>query len=461
MNTFEKVVLLVAALSSFFSVFLSAAVMITVPSLAIEFHMSNIVQNWVTVIFYLSMTAVTVPAGQLSGKFGLKKTMLFGMVLFIISSIVCVFSISQEMFLICRVFQGVGAGFINVAAMAMVVSAFKPKDRGQAIGLTVVGVYLATSLSPVIGGFLNSLFGWRSIFYITIPFLLICIALLITKINKEWVTFADKPIDIKGSILYAIGIVLFIYGFTTLNEPSGIVLTVIGIILIVIFALTELKVKSPVFDVKLFKNIKFASANFAAICGYLAAMDIATIINYYLQYIRGLDSGQAGLILLITPLLQVVMAPISGRLSDRINPQILSAVGIACAGVGIAMISLTNANTPLPFLMFAMALQGFGFGIFSSPNTNAIMGSVPPKLTPTASASVSTMRVIGQTLSMGMFTLVFAFIMGNVPIIPENYHLLMLSCQVAAGICACLCLVSVFASLVGISSKGYYGFFQN
>ena len=150
MNTFEKVVLLVAALSSFFSVFLSAAVMITVPSLAIEFHMSNIVQNWVTVIFYLSMTAVTVPAGQLSGKFGLKKTMLFGMVLFIISSIVCVFSISQEMFLICRVFQGVGAGFINVAAMAMVVSAFKPKDRGQAIGLTVVGVYLAISLSPVI-----------------------------------------------------------------------------------------------------------------------------------------------------------------------------------------------------------------------------------------------------------------------------------------------------------------------
>lgn len=456
MNAFEKYVLVIAALTSFFTVFLSSAVMISVPSLAAEYGMSNIVQNWVTMLFFLAVAAVTVPAGQISGKFGLKKTMVFGMALYIISSIVCVFSVSQEMFLICRIFQGVGAGFLNVASMAMVVSAFKPQDRGQAIGLTVVGVYLATSLSPVIGGFLNFSLGWRSIFYFTLPFLFLCLGLLIAKINKEWVTFKDAKIDTKGSVLYSIGIVLFIFGFTMLNEPLGIALTVIGLVLIAIFIMVELKVKVPVFDVRLFKNSKFSSANFAAVCAYLATFAIVTIINYYLQYIRGMDSSQAGMILLITPVFQVVMAPIAGRISDKINPQILSAVGIAFGGLGIFMISMVDVTTPLPFLMVAMALQGFGFGLFSSPNTNAIMGSVPPKETPIASASVATMRVIGQTLSMGLFTLIFAFIMGNVPIIPANYHLLLLSCQVAAGICAVLCVVSVFASLVGIRSKGYY-----
>ncbi|MDO5848609.1 MAG: MFS transporter [Methanobrevibacter sp.] len=456
MDNFEKYVLVIAAVTSFFTVFLSSAVMISVPSLAVEFGMSNIVQNWVTMLFFLSVAAVTVPAGQISGKFGLKKTMVFGMVLYIISSIVCVFSISKDMFLICRIFQGAGAGFLNVAAMAMVVSAFKPQDRGQAIGLTVVGVYLATSLSPVIGGFLNFSFGWRSIFYITLPFLFLCLGLLITKINKEWVTFKDKPLDTKGSVLYAVGIVLFIFGFTMLNETTGVILTVVGLILIAIFVVTEIKVKAPVFDVRLFKNSKFSSANFAALCAYLATFAIVTIINYYLQYIRGLDSSQAGMILLITPVFQVVMAPIAGRISDKINPQILSAVGIGFGALGIFLISIVDTTTPLIYLMVAMAFQGFGFGLFSSPNTNAIMGSVHPKDTPIASASVATMRVIGQTLSMGMFTLIFAYIMGNVPIIPANYHLLMLSCQLAAGICTVLCVVSIFSSLVGIRSKAYY-----
>lgn len=453
MNKLEKYVLLIAAVTSFFTVFLSSAVMISVPSLALEFGMNNIVQNWVTMLFFLSVAAITVPAGQISGKFGLKKTMVFGMVLYILSSVICVFSISQDMFLICRIFQGIGAGFLNVAAMAMVVSAFAPKDRGEAIGFTVVGVYLATSLSPVIGGFLNFSLGWRSIFYFTIPFLLLCLVLLIIEIKKEWKTFENEPIDIKGSILYSIGIVFFIFGFTMLNKPSGLTITIIGLILIVIFVLLELKVKMPVYDVRLFKNPKFSSANFAALCAYLATFAIVTIVNYYLQYIKGMDSSQAGMILLIAPVFQVVMAPIAGKLSDRINPQILAAIGIAFGGLGIFMISTIDAATPLSFLMIGMAFQGFGFGLFSSPNTNAIMGSVPPQETPIASASVATMRVIGQTLSMGMFTLIFAYIMGSVQIIPETYPLLLLSCNVAAGICAILCVVSIFASLVGIKSK--------
>ena len=452
----ENIVLIVATLTSFFTVFLSSAVMVAVPSIALEFGMSNIVQNWVTMLLFLVVAIFTIPAGQLSGKFGLKKSMVLGSALFIVSSIVAIFSISSEMFLICRVFQGIGVAFLNVASMAMVVSAFSPQKRGQAIGINVTGVYLATSTSPVIGGFLNFHFGWRSIFWITVPFLVLILGLLITQINKEWVTMADVDIDWKGSIIYSIGILLFIYGFTTLDSLSGIILTVLGIIVIAIFVLVELRQKYPVFDVKFFKNPKFSSANFAALCAYLATFAVTTIVNYHLQYIRGFDSQTAGMILLVAPLIQVIMAPISGRLSDRINPQKLAAIGMFFGAISLAMLSILDETTSLEFLLVAMFCHGLGFGIFSSPNTNAIMSSVPPKDTSVASASVATMRVIGQTMSMGMLTLVFAFVMGNVPIIPEYYHLLTASCQITCLICMVLCAVSVFASLVGIKSKSKF-----
>ena len=434
----EKIVLIVATLTSFFTVFLSSAVMVAVPSLASEFGMSNIIQNWVTMLFFLAVAIFTIPAGQLSGKFGLKKSMVFGSAVYILSSIVAVFSINSEMFLICRLIQGIGVSFLNVASMAMVVSAFSPQERGKAIGINVTGVYLATSTSPVIGGFLNFQFGWRSIFLTSVPFLILILVLLISQIKEEWITMGEVPIDWKGCIVYSLGILLFIYGFTRLDESIGIILTVVGIIVLGLFVALELREKYPVFDVKFFKNPKFSSANFAALTAYLATFAVTTIVNYHLQYIRGYDSQMAGLILLVAPLIQVIMAPISGRLSDKVNPQKLAMLG---------------DSTPLWFLIVAMISHGLGFGIFSSPNTNAIMGSVPPKDTPVASASVATMRVIGQTMSMGMLTLVFAFVMGNVPMVEKYFPLLITSSQITCLICMVLCVTSVFASLVGIKSK--------
>ena len=449
----KNIVLIVATLTSFFAVFLSSAVMVAVPNLASEFGMSNIVQNWVTMLFFLAVAIFTIPAGQLSAKFGLKKSMVFGTAVYIISSIVAIFSINSEMFLLCRLVQGIGVSFLNVASMAMVVSAFDPQERGKAIGINVTGVYLATSTSPVIGGFLNFQFGWRSIFLTSVPFLVLILILLIVEVKEEWATMADVPIDWKGSIVYSLGILLFIYGFTRLDESIGIILTVVGLVVLAVFIAIELRQKYPVFDVKFFKNPKFASANFAALTAYLATFAVTTIVNYNLQYIRGFDSQMAGLVLLVAPVIQVIMAPISGRLSDKINPQKLAAVGMLFGAISLGMLAMLNNSTPLWFLIVAMIAHGLGFGIFSSPNTNAIMGSVPPKDTPVASASVATMRVIGQTMSMGMLTLVFAFVMGNVPILDKYFPLLITSYQITCLICMVLCVASIFASLVGIKSK--------
>ena len=324
----ETSVVLVSFLTSFFAVFLAAGIVIGVPSIASEFGMNNVVQNWIITIALLVVAIFTLPAGQLSGKFGVKKSLLGGVLLYLFASIGAVLSFSTESFMIFRMLQGAGVAFLNVSAMAMVVQAVKPQNRGKALGFTVTGVYLATSLSPVICGFLVHNLGWRSMFYFVIPFLVLCIALMIWKITDEWKTYENDKIDTVGSILYGIGILLFIYGFTTLATTNGLLLTIAGLIILVAFGAYELRQKSPVFNMNLFKNKKFTSSNIAALCSYIAVMVVTTILNYHFQYVRGWNAQMAGMILIITPIIMAIMAPNAGKLSDRIHPQKLSAIGM-------------------------------------------------------------------------------------------------------------------------------------
>lgn len=149
---------------------------------------------------------------------------------------------------------------------------------------------------------MNYQLGWRSVVLFGVPFLLVILALLLTKVDEEWITFENVPLDVKGSVAYGIGMVLFIYGFTILNELLGVILTVLGIMMLIVFGWIELSEVHPVFDIRFFKNRKFLSSNFASLCAYLATFAVTTILNYHLQYIKGLDSQTAGIILLAAPL---------------------------------------------------------------------------------------------------------------------------------------------------------------
>ena len=397
----KNLILFICAVLSFFAVFAVNSVMVVIPTIAAEFHMNNIVQNWAIIIFLLVVAVLSVPAGQISGKYGLKKVTIISVVLFILISIANVLVTSSEQFLLCRLILGISLSFFNVTSMAMVVSAFRPEERGKALGITITGVYIALSLAPVLGGILNYHLGWRSVVLFGVPFLLVILALLFTKVDEEWITFGGIPLDVKGSVAYGIGMVLFIYGFTILNTSLGVILTVLGVIVLIIFGLIELREAHPVFDIRFFKNRKFLSANFASLCAYLATFAVTTILNYH----------------------------------------------------SLLLFSFLNEATSIEFLIVSMIIYGIGFGLFSPPNTNVIMSSVPPKDTSVASAAVATMRTVGQAMSLGILTLVFAFVMGNVPIVEQYYPLLISSCQITCIICMVLCVASVFASLVGIKSE--------
>ena len=449
----KTLIVFLAAFTSFITAFSTSAIAVAIPSIANQFAIDAILQNWLATSFLLTIAVFSVPFGKLSGKFGLKKFFILGIIVFLLGTVGATLSFSAYSLIFFRVVQGIAAAMLNVAGFALVTEALPPRERGKGIGLTISSVYVGLTLAPVLGGILTQNLGWQSIFYVVIPLLFIPLILALWKVKDEWVTGKDDPFDFTGTIIYSVGIVLFMYGFTILNEINGIILTIVGIILLVGFGIWELRQKFPVFHVELFKNVKFSSSAFAALVSYLATFVVVYILNYHLQYIEHMDPQTTGIILIVTPALMAIIAPFSGNLSDRIEPQKLSAIGMGFVTVAIFILIFLEKGTPLSVIILAMVLQGIGYGIFSSPNTNSIMGSVPRKFAPLALATVSTVRVIGQTLSLGMLTVIFAIVMGSVQIVPKYFPLLTQSSQIACIISTILCIIAVVACLIGIKSN--------
>ena len=276
---------------------------------------------------------------------------------------------------------------------------------------------------------------------------LVVLALIFWKLKGEWAVCMGEKFDLPGSVIYSIALFLIIYGFSLLPEITGVIATALGIIGIIAFVIVELKTESPVFEIKLFKNATFAFSNLAALISYSATFAVVFLLSLYLQYIKGLSPGNAGLILIAQPVVMAVLAPIAGRLSDKYNPRLIASLGMAFTTVGLLLFVFLNENTSYEFIIAGLVILGAGFGLFSSPNTNAIMGSVEKRFYGVASASVGTMRLIGQTLSMGTVLIIFALYIGNVQIMPSEYPALLLSVQIAFIVFTLLCFVGIFASL--------------
>ena len=449
----KNIIIFVVAITSFLAAFLTSSITVALPVIAKEFVIDVIVQNWLATSFLLAIAIFSVPFGKLSGKFGLKKFFSLGIVILIVGTIGASLAFSAYSLIFFRVIQGIAVSMVNVAGFALITEALPPNERGKAIGIAISSVYIGLTLAPVLGGILTKNLGWQSIFYVIIPFLFIPLILTMFKVREEWQTGRDHPFDFIGTTIYSIGILLFMYGFTILNQTTGVVLTAIGLLLLIGFTLFELRQKFPVFHMDLFKNVKFASSNLAALISYLATFVVTYILSYYFQYIKQLDPQTTGFILIVTPALMAILAPFSGKLSDKFEPQKLAALGMGFVAVALFILIFLNEGTPLYIVIISMMLQGIGYGIFSSPNTNSIMGSVPRKLAPVASATVSTVRVIGQTMSLGMLTVIFAIVMGSVQIIPKYFPLLMQSSQIAFIISTILCVIAIIASLIGVKSK--------
>ena len=446
-NSIRIAALLVATLANFLTPFMSSAVNLALPAIGADFSADAILLSWVPTSFLLAAAMFTVPFGRIADIYGMKKVFSAGVALFTVASLLSAVAPSAMMLIVFRVLQGIGGAMIFVTGLAIITSVYSPHQRGKAIGINIATVYMALSLGPVIGGVMTHYLGWRSLFYAMIPLGVIILAITGGMLKSEWAECKGERFDIRGSVWYGIVLVMIIYGFSILPHPLGIALVVIGIIGFAGFLIFEFRVESPVLNVRLFQNKTFALSNLAALINYSATFAVVFLLSLYLQYIKSLDPQSAGLILVAQPIVMAIFAPIAGRLSDRVRPQKLAALGMALSTVGLLIFSFITAETSIAMISSGLIVLGLGFGIFSSPNTSAIMGSVEKRFYGVASAMVSTMRLLGQILSMGLTLMVFALFIGSVRITPAQYPALLNSIQTVFMICTGLCFAGIFASV--------------
>ncbi len=447
-GTSKGVVLLVATMASFLFPFMGSAVNIALPSIGKELSLDAITLGWIATAYLLSSAALLVPFGRIADIYGRKKIFTFGIVILTISSLLSGMANSATMLISCRVFQGVGGAMLAGTAVALLTTVFPANERGKVLGINVAATYIGLSVGPVLGGVLTHHLGWRSIFFLSALLGLAVSGVVLWKLKGEWAGAKGEKFDFVGSVIYIIGLVALVYGFTLLPAMAGVWLIIGGAIGLSAFTKWEVRTRSPVLDISLFRNSKaFTLSNVAALINYSATFAVAFLMSLYLQYLKGFNPESAGLILVAMPAMQAIFSPLAGRLSDRIEPRLIASAGMALITVGLTIFVFLSEQTSLELVIGNLVLMGLGFALFSSPNTNAVMSSAPKAAYGVASATLATMRQVGMVLSMGVAMLMFTLYMGRVQITPAYYTPFQQSMKTAFIIFAILCFGGLFASL--------------
>lgn len=443
----ERSALIVATLTSFIGPFMISSVNVALPAIQADLEMDAVQLSWIATAYLLAVAVGLVPAGKIADLYGRKKVFTVGLGVYTIGSGAAAFVDSAVLLIATRVVQGIGAAMFVTTGMAILTSIFPPHKRGRVIGIYVAAVYIGLSVGPFVGGMLTQHFGWRSIFLVMLPLGVFSFVLTLYYLKGEWLGEPGQQLDIGGCTLYALAILAIVYGATRLPATIGIILLSSGVLLFYLFVRHQLVARFPVFNMQLFAGNKtFAFSSLAALLNYSATYAVTFLLSLYLQYIKGMSPQAAGTVLMAQPIMMAVLSPIAGRLSDRIEPRLISTTGMIITVVGVSLFSTLTPNTALYLIVINLILLGIGFALFSSPNMSAIMGAVEKRHYGLASGAVATMRLLGQMFSMAMATVVLALIVGRQAIKPDNYDLFLRSIHTVFFISAILCLAGIYFS---------------
>lgn len=447
-KTPSATVLLVTTFCAFMSSFAGSSVNVALPALGGELGLGGIALNWVSTAFVLGSAIFLLPMGRIGDVFGRKRLLILGLGIYALGAILSFLAPSGAFLIAMRALAGIGASMLAPTSSAILVASYPPQERGRVLGINVAAVYFGLSAGPFLGGYITSLVGWRSLFLLI--GILSAIVLLLGQIllKDQWRSAKGEKMDWLGTLIYGCGLLALLVGFSSLPILAGVGLLVAGVAILAGFVIWELKTHHPLFQVRIFRgNRAFTLSNLAAMISYSATFSVSFFLSLYLQQVLGLPPQTAGLILVAQPVMQAVFSPLTGKLSDRIEPRFLASAGMVLTAAGLGLLALVGDGTPLALVITALVLLGLGFALFSSPNTNAVMSSVEHKHLGIASATISTMRTVGMAASMGLSLVLFSLFLGHQAVSPATVPAFLGALHVAFVISAILCVLGIFASL--------------
>jgi EmrB/QacA subfamily drug resistance transporter len=444
----RRIVLLVVTMTSFLTPFASSSFNIALPSISGEFSLDAITMSWASLAYLLASAMFLVPFGRLADIYGRRKVFVYGTAAFAFTSLLLGIYPSASTIIILRALQGVSSAMIFGTGVAILVSVTPPREKGAILGINAASVYVGLSVGPYLGGLLTDTLGWRSILFLTSGLGALAVLFMFWRLRGEWKEAGGESFDLKGSLVYSLMLLSLMYGFSLVPSMNSLIPITLGLLGGGIFIWVEAHAEHPVLDINLFKSNRiFTFSNVAALINFSATYAVTFLMSLYLQYIKGLSPEEAGLLMIASPVVQAIFSPIAGKLSDRMEPRKVAAIGMAVTMVGLVPFIFLSEQTSVLVVVGSLAVLGFGLSLFSSPNTNAVMSSVDKRLYGVASSTLGTMRLTGQMMSMGITMIIFAVLIGRVEIVPEVYPALTGSINTAFIIFSILCGLGVLASL--------------
>ncbi|MGE5747664.1 MAG: MFS transporter, partial [Solirubrobacterales bacterium] len=388
------------------------------PSIQRDLHAQISELEWVINGYTLTFAVLIATGGRLGDIFGRRLMFLTGVVIFAITSATAGFAQDPEMLIASRAIQGIGAALMMPATLSIITHAFPAAERGKAIGTWAGVSALALSIGPVVGGFLTEYVSWRAIFFINLPVAAGAVAATIFAVRESRDETVSRRVDYPGVIALTASLTAIVLALIEGNSwgwTSTPVLSLLigGAIVLGVFIAIELRVKAPMVEFSLFRTRQFIGSNLVAFIITFAMMGTFFFMAIYMQDILGYGALEAGIRFLPTTMVIAVVAPIAGRLADKLGPAVPMSAGLAVLSVSMFLFAGIDTSTTYAGLIIPFVLMGLGIALVMSPMSTAAMNAVSVQKSGVASGVLQMSRMIGASVGVAATGAIFQSQLGS------------------------------------------------
>ncbi len=410
----QKLTIFTIALAAFMGSLDVTIVNISLPTISRYFDVGTGMVSWIVLAYLLVMSSFLLAFGKIGDLKGFKRVFLAGFAIFVTGSFLCAVAPSIKLLIAFRMLQALGAAMLTAIGPAMVTVFLPPEIRGKALGIVATFASLGIAMGPPIGGLLTSFLSWRWIFFINIPVGIVAILIGKAVLPEAGPRPGQKArFDLLGAALVFLALFCLIFGMNMGGElgwtSPAIAGSLIGsLVLAAVFVLRESRFSDPLVDLKLFKNASFTSANGAVLLVMLVYGGAVFLFPFYLEYVKGLGTDVAGLILMVPSIATMIVAPRAGTLSDRIGSRKICVAATLLCVAGFYLLSFLNVESSKAFIFVALVILGVSLWMFLPPNSNLVMAQSPAEKCGVASSLMMTARNVGTVIGIAVFEMVFA-----------------------------------------------------
>src|SRR5690242_11873755 len=391
----------------------NTVVNVALPSIERDLHVSISSLEWVVTAYALTFAALLITGGKLGDLFGRRRIFVVGIAIFTLSSLACGLAPSAGFLIGARAVQGVGAALMNPASLSIITATFPPRERGQAIGIWAGVSAMALAIGPLVGGLIVDNINWNWIFFINVPVgvLGIVVSRLVIKETRD--TSHEQSIDLPGLVTSSGALFALSYALIEGNRHGWTSAEILGlfgaaVVLLLAFVALERYQRLPMLDLSLFRIGSFTGANLVAMLVSLGMFGVFFFVSLYIQNILGWTPTQAGASFLPMTLLIILVAPIAGKLSDRVGSRWLMGAGMTLVSISLLLYQRVGLHSTFWTLLPAMLLGGVGMAMTMSPMTAAAMGSVPVDKAGVGSGVLNSFRQLGGSLGIAVMGAILA-----------------------------------------------------